>query len=280
MIQPDTIRALNDNTKVLPDSLARLDSLARVDSIQAATDSLKAIADSLKAIADSIKAIPTGFPGIPHPSLPQTESWVFIALLVLFFLIIYTISSSAGLIGETIKSFFQVKERSSIFSKASVNDFRLRFLLVIFSIGVLSLYVYLIIFKQPNPFSLKTYGYLLVLTGLFFGLKSIIFEVIGYVFFSPSVLKMAKDSYFNIVAILGVMLFPLLILQIYIPVNLYRIIEIISLGMCLGACILVIIKLFQIFFHKIVASFYILLYLCTLEILPLIILYRVYKLIV
>jgi len=273
MIHPDTIRALNDSTKVLPDSLAKLDSLARMDSIQAATD-------SLKAIADSIKAIPTGFLGIPHPSLPHTESWVFILLLVLFFLLIYSISSSAGLIGDTIKSFFEVKERSSIFSKASVNDFRLRFFLDVFSVGVLSLYVYLIIFNPVNPFSIKTYIYLLALTGFFFGLKLLIFDVIGYVFLSPSILKMAKESYFNIVAILGVVLFPLVILQIYIPVNFYHTIEIISLVMCLGACILVIIKLFQIFFHKTVASFYILLYLCTLEILPLILLYRVYKLIV
>ena len=269
MIQQDTIQALNDSTTAIPDSIARLDSLARVDS-------LKAVADSLKAIAQ----LPKGFLGIPHPSLPQTESWVFIILVILFFLLGYSVSRSAGLISETAKNFFQVKERSSIFSKASVTDLRYQLLLILFSIGVLSLYAYLMIFKQTNPFSIRIYSYFLILTGVFFGIKSLLFDLIGYIFLTPSSMKMAKESYFNILSILGIILFPLLILRIYIPVDYSYIPEIISLFVCLGGCILVIIKLFQIFYHKIVASFYILLYLCTLEILPLIILYKVYTLIV
>ena len=269
MIQQDSIQAFSDSTSAIPDSLAKFDSLARVDSITAVAEWFKAVA-----------RLPKGFIGIPHPSLPQTENWVFCILLVLFFLLVYSVSTSTGIIAETIKSFFQVKERSSIFSKATVTDFRLRLLLVLFSTGVFSLYIYLLIFKPESQFPIKTYGYFLIITGLFLGIKSVMIDVIGYVFLSPSNKKMAKESYFNIISILGVGLFPLLILQIYIPAGYYHITEIISLGMCLGACILVIIKLFQIFFHKIVASFYILLYLCTLEILPLIILYGVYKLIV
>ena len=268
MIQTDTLQVLNDSIHKIPYTLAKLDSIARVDS-------LKGIADSLKVIVN----IPRGFVGIPHPSLPQTESWVFIVIVLLFFLLVFSVSGSAGLIAETMKSFLQVKERSSIFSKATVNDSRLRLLLVSFSICVLSLYVYLMVFNPSGHFSIKNYGFLLIATGLFFGIKSLIFEMIGYIFLTPSTLKMGKESYFNIVSILGVILFPLLILQIYVPSGLYNMTEMISLIMCLSACILVIIKLFQIFFHKTVASFYILLYLCTLEILPLIVLFRVYKLI-
>jgi len=272
MIQQDTIQVLNDSVKALPDSIAKINSFIRVDSLTR-VDSLKNIADSIKAIVQ----IPKGHLGIPHPSFPQTESWVFIILLILFFLLVYSLYNSAGMIGETLKTFFQVKERSSIFSKATINNIRIRLLLIIFSIGVLSLYVYLIIFKSTTPFSIKTYCYFFILTSFFFGLKSLIFDLIGYVFLSPVSIKMGKESYFNILTILGTTLFPILIFLIYIPNNLYRIAELISLFICIGACILVIIKLFQIFFHKILASFYIMLYLCTLEILPLIILYRVYE---
>jgi len=269
MIQQDTIQALSDSTNIVQDSLSKIDSLARMDSIQAVADSLKAIVH-----------IPRGFLGIQLPSLPQTESWVFIVLLFLFFLLTYSISRSAGLFMDTLKTFFQVKERSSIFTTASITDFRFRLLLIIFSIGVLSLYVYLINYNSSTIFSIKEYGYFLIVTGLFFGLKSILFDLFGYVFLTPSNLKMAKDSYFNILSILGITLFPLLILQIYVQNNLVHSISIISLITSLSAGILVIIKLFQIFFNKMIASFYILLYLCTLEILPLIVLFRVYKLIV
>ena len=267
MLQPDTIQTLNDSIKVLPDSLAKLDSLATADSLS--------LADSLKTIIQ----IPRGFIGIPHPSLPQTESWVFVILLLLFFLLVYSISQSSGFLSDTVKTFFQVKERSSIFSKATLNDFRFKFFLIIFSIGVLSLYAYIILSKDESRFLIKGYVYFLVITALFLILKSFIIDLIGYVFLSSANLKMAKDSYFNIVSILGIILYPLLILHIYLPDNYDKITEITSLIVCLAACILVIIKLFQIFFRKIVASFYILLYLCTLEFLPLFILYQVYKLV-
>lgn len=268
MIQPDTLKSLNDSAKILPDSMAKSDSIAIADSLH--------LVDSLKAIIH----IPSGFVGIPHPSLPQTENWVFIILLLLFFLLIYSVAQSAGLISDTIKTFFQVKERSSIFSKATVNDSRLRFFLVIFSIGVLSFYAYFLLHKANLPFSIREFSLILVVTGLFFALKSLIFDLMGYVFFNPVSSKMAKEAYFNVISFWGVTLFPLLFMQLYSPEKFTGIIEIISLIVSIGASILIIIKLFQIFFGKLLASFYILLYLCTLEFLPLIILYKVYQLIV
>ncbi|HEY6914801.1 MAG TPA: DUF4271 domain-containing protein [Paludibacter sp.] len=281
MIQQDSIQLINDSAHVLsPDSLARLDSLARVDSI-ATADSLARI-DSLHMV-DSIRNVirlTRGFVGTPHPSLPQTENWVFIVLVALFFLLVFSISRSGSLISETAKNFFQVKERSSIFNKATVNDFQIRLFIIIFAISVISLCSYYFLHKPGTEFSILKFGLILAITFAFFGLKSLLFDLLGYVFLDPSSLKMAKDSYFNILSLLGMILFPLLIIHIYVPYEIHSTTEIIGLIICVLSYILIIFKLFQIFFHKIVASFYILLYLCTLEFLPLIALYQVYQLII
>ena len=268
MVQPDTLKFLTDSSRVLTDSLAKSDSVSIADSIH--------LADSIRAIA----LIPHGFVGVKHPSLPQTESWVFIILVLLFFLFVYSISQSIGLISDTFKTFFHVKERSSIFSKATVNDTRFRFFLIIFAIGSASFYVYLLLHNPELPFSIKQFSLFLLTTSLFFIIKSLLFDLIGYVFLNTSNLKMAKEAYFNVVSFWGVCLFPILILQIYIPDNFIGITQFLSLIVSISAGLLIIIKLFQIFFQKILASFYILLYLCTLEILPLIILFKVFKLIV
>jgi hypothetical protein len=268
MIQPDSIKFLTDTTTSLSDSLVKVDSLAASDSLR--------LVDSLKSIVQ----IPRGFIGMPHPSLPQTESWVFVILLTLFFLLIYSIARSYGLISDTIKTFFQVKERSSIFSNAAVNYSGFRILIILYAIGVLSFYVYLVMHKSNLPFSIKEYVFFLLVTGLFFVFKLLIFELIGYIFLTPVILKMLKDSYFNVVLFLSVVLFPLVFIQIYILDNFTQIIEIIGIFLILIAFILILIKLFQIFFRNILAIFYILLYLCTLEILPLIFLFKVYQLIV
>ena len=275
MIQSDSIKLLSDSTKVLPhhhfvakvDSAAILDSIARADSLH--------VVDSIKAIVRVI--IPSGHPGTPHPSLPGTEYWVFPILVLLFFLFAFSIARSGSLITETIKNFFQVKERSSIFSKATVNDFQIRIFLIVFSVGVVSLYAYLQLHRPDSDFSLLIYSYTLIITAIFVVLKSFMFDVLGYVFLDQATSKMAKEGYFNVFSFLGLLLFPLMIIQIYIPYNFNGVIEVISLITCIITYILITFKLFQIFFHKIIASFYILLYLCTLEFLPLFALYQVYK---
>ena len=72
MNQPDTLHIAKDSLSALTDSTAYVDSIAQADSLH--------LVDSLRAIAQ----IPRGFTGIPHPSMPQTESWVFVILILLF----------------------------------------------------------------------------------------------------------------------------------------------------------------------------------------------------
>ncbi len=267
MNQLDNIHILTDSIgKITSDSLATVDSINRMDSIH--------VADSLKLVLQK----PTGFIGIPHPSLPQNESWVFIALFILFIFLVFSMTRSSGLIADSIKTFFQVKERTSIFSKASVTDSRFRVFLITFSVLVISFYIYTLLFESHGVFSFIKYLQFLVVTILFFGFKALTFLIIGYVFLDNTSAKLAKESYFRVVAFLGIVLFPLLIFQVYVPVGLMKIDSWISFFVCISAYILITIKLFQIFFHNIVAFFYILLYLCTLEILPLFALYRAYQL--
>lgn len=302
MIQQDTIQLISDSIKTLSVTPpVRHHAILKVDTTMV-TDTLKTVVQAVDKNFDipylylpntesgidstfmfeSVKAVAkfqSGFEGKLLPSLPQTENWVFIAILLLFFLFVFSVSQSSGLILETVRTFFQVKERSSIFSKVTINDFRFRFFLISFSTGVISLYAYVLLHNSSSPFDLREYLYFIVVTSIFFGIKALFIDLICYVFFDPRITKMAKNSYFNIISFLGIALFPLLISYIYMPVYLSNITETISLVICIIGCILIIIKLFQIFLHKTIASFYILLYLCTLEFLPLLALFKVYQLI-
>jgi len=232
--------------------------------------------DTLKNITHKF----SGFDGIPHPNLPQNESWIFVIIMLLFFVLVFSVSSSKTMLLETIRTFAQAKERSSLFSNATVNDFRFRFFLNIFSIAVLSLYGYLTFYEQSNNLSITAYLSLLVFTLFFFGIKSLLIDFIGFVFLDTTSLKIAKESYFNIISFAGIILFPLLLLHIYAPSSFDYAVDISSLIVCLLVVLLLFFKLFQIFFNKIASSFYILLYLCTLEFIPFLLLYYGYKLII
>ena len=276
---------LNDSIHILSDSALFADSLLRADSLQRA-DSIMRVdsimrADSI-ALADSLRLakLTRGFEGIPHPSFPESESWVFGTILFLFLMMVVSFLRSSGWFYESVRIFFQVKDRSSIFSKTTINDFQSRFILILFSVGVLSLYGYILLIPSGRPFEITQYALVLGVTLLFYIFKFLSIEVLGYVFLEKQSLKIARESYFNLLIYLGIVLFPLLIFQIYFPLWLNDYTVYISLVVCVLLFVFLIFKLFQIFFQKAVTSFYLLLYLCTLEILPVFLIYSIIRTII
>lgn len=263
----DSLNALKADSVARMDSIVRADSLARIDSVR--------MADSLQLAAHRN----SGFPGIAHPSTVHNEIWVVVLMLLFFLLLVFSIARSGSLIPETIKNFFQLKERSSIFSKATVNDAKIRFSIRVFSIGVISLFCYTYFNGENASVSLLRFGYFAVATYGFFWLKNVLFDLLGYVFLDVASIRLAKESYFNILSLIGICFFPLLLIQFYNPYNITPIIHTTALILCIVGYLLIVFRLFQIFLHKILASFYILLYLCTLEFLPLVGLFFVYYLI-
>lgn len=287
LTQTDSIQQIADSTTtvIATRPLVLKDTIVEVTHNWSLIDSTK---DSIQTwlsqdstrIAESLARhipIPRGFVGALHPALPQNEMWVFLVLAALFFIAVFSISQSSGLVSELSKPFFQITDRSSLFSKKTITDIRFRFFLILFSIGVISLFAYVSLSDAAVEFTFLRYTYFFGVTALFFGVKSLSIDIVGNVFVDTKSLKIAKESYSNIVSFLGLSLFPVLLIQIYLHHNYHYIVSIIGALCCVAAAILVIIKLFQLFYHKLLASFYILLYLCTLEILPLIALYWAYK---
>ena len=274
-MQQDSIaKAINDSLKLLrEDSIAHADSIVRADSL-ARIDSIR-VADSLRVAAHQN----SGFPGVHHPSFAFTEYWVFPVLLMMFFFIVLAVSRSGSLIPETIKNYFQLKERSSIFSKATVNDFRIRLFIIIFSVMVFAFYAFYLLHEPGTPFSVLKFGSVLLITALFFWLKSLVFDLLGYVFMDAVSARMARDSYFNALSFVGIILFPIVIIRVYSPYNMDLLLDVTAMVVCVTGYVLIIFKLFQIFLTKFVATFYILLYLCTLEFLPLIAMFQVYRIV-
>jgi len=202
-------------------------------------------------------------------------------LLALFFLLVICIRLYPSFIYEVIRSIFRVKERSSIFSNLEASDLRLRFLYLFFSYCVISLYVYFILFEPDvGNFSFVRYPLFLGATIGFFLIKYLFVRLLNYVFFDENKGKIAIESYNNILILFGILLFPLLVFSIYSPPLVAVVAQTVSLILCLAAAALAIFKLFQIFYSKLFDFFYILLYLCTLEILSILALFQVYRAIV
>ena len=217
------------------------------------------------------------FEGVPIPQLPNNESWVFVIVLVLFILFIFSLNRSYSWIVDSLNNITKVKTRSSIFSKTTAEEYQSRFLLTIFSIGVLSLFVYLNFFPLIT-LNLKVYSLLFICSLIFLFFKQILSKIIAFTFIDKQLYKISSEYFHITLSFLGILLYPLLILKIYHYHGIdEQVFDILAIIFTLSAFIFLTIKFFQIFYRKILDFFHILLYLCTLEILPLIGMYQVYK---
>ena len=263
MPEKDSIQTLSDSAQLVMDSLQHHDSVLLADSI--------ARADSIALHAFK------GFDGVLAVGVPSNQNWVFLVLLFMFGVIVVSFLRAFSSPVEILTSFFNSKERNSIFNKSSIDNFEQKVYFFIFSITSLSLFSYLVFHNQGQAFRVLTYLYFLTATVLFFLAKYILSKLLSYIFLDKSSMKMVTDSYLNVVSFVAFLLYPVMLMHLYasnISLN-YTInaaLIIIVLGVILFA-----IKLVQIFLQKIVASLYLLLYLCTLEILPVIGMIQVFR---
>lgn len=239
------------------------------------------ISDTIVALNDTVLTTATiRYDGNPIPSTTITENWVFGVVFILFILMIIAVNRSYNWIVEAFRNLSKVRNRSSIFSKTTAEEYQSKFLLTIFSTGVISLYLYLHLYIG-NALSLRVFILFFIAGLIFLFFKNLLMNLVAYVFLDPELLKIAKENYFNIISFLGFLLYPLLILRLYINTGVdVKMFDSIAVILSISALIFMTIKLFRIFLHKILDFFHLMLYLCTLEILPLIGMFQAYKLII
>lgn len=211
----------------------------------------------------------SGFSGIPIPSLPATElwvSWMFVGLAVLLLLTHFIDNYT---IPECFNISFKVKERSSIFTKTTLQNPWAQSLFFVFQLFILALGAQVLLQQGNTPFQFMTMLRYVLFIGLFFLFKFLILKLLAFVFFhkNPNAALWIK-TYFQCIGAYCFILFPILFLYIFVPEKYIIIPVILLIANTLALIAILLVKLFQLFFQKTLALFYLLLYLCTLEIFP------------
>lgn len=223
------------------------------------------------ANSDTVFSPFSGFVGLPISSGFSTESWIFILFLFSFLLLSFIVQKSDGILSENFKSFFSKSKLQN-----SIQFFRLQPFIFAFNVIILSFTLYFLLLsteKSSLDFLLfLKFGLVFI---LFFAVKYLFFELIGFVFFDVRTTREYQKIYFTLLTFSAIFLFPFLLFYIYQPSLWINAINIVGLIFLIAFHTILISKLFLFFFVKRIALLYIFLYLCTLEILPLIVLIRV-----
>ena len=214
--------------------------------------------------------------GNPIPFAVQSQSWLALLLIFQFFVYFRAFSHFRKFWTESIKELFQSKERSSLFIDTSVKNSRQIFYLSFLCTINLALFLYLFIVHQKIYYENQSITILLFfgIVLLFFSLKFSVLQFLQFVFLDNSTtIDSIRNSLFVLTSALGFLMYINVLLLIYSPFQSTHFLFITGFIIYILYVILVAYRLIKYFYTQIYSFFYLILYLCTLEILPAILLY-------
>jgi hypothetical protein len=203
---------------------------------------------------------------------PFADSGITLCVLLAFFVLAYVLTNGKRYLAQQIKNLFYMRERASLFAVETGADVRYRTLLVFLTNLLLGIFFFDFTYdRMPELFQerppLLLLGVYVGAVLLFFLVRLLLYQGINLIFFEKSKRHQWVDSYLLIYSLLGILLFPLMLLVVFFdlanPTSYILFIILAAFGE-----IMLIYKCFNIFFSKRHGTLHLILYLCTLEMVP------------
>ena len=213
-----------------------------------------------------------GMRGMELPYQLRSDWMVTSVLFLCFILVSYVLAHGKKHLEQQFKNFALSKERASLFDDTTASDVRYTLVLILQTCILSGFCVYdyfsdhdLLLFRTvPHYLLLSIYiGYIV----FFFVIKWILYSFVNWIFFNKTRNIIWLESYFNVVIGAGFLLFPIVLLIVYFDLS-PQIAPYFIGFVIIIAKILLFYKCFSNFFNKFHGAFHLILYFCTLEILP------------
>ncbi len=214
-------------------------------------------------------------PGKELPSTIQQEVWFVPLMLILFCGFGMVLSARFSYIIQATREFFYPKNRSNVFSDRITDEFGFKLAMTTLSFSTITLFCQFVrmdLFHYPCQHILHDLGVILLLFIGYVAFKLLIIQYICSIFYDKNTFRVVRHSYATICFALCMALFPFVVLVSFTNHTMATYALMIGCGLCVAAVLLYIYKIVSIFFTGLTSIFYLILYLCTLEILPTIVL--------
>ncbi|MBR2262146.1 MAG: DUF4271 domain-containing protein [Paludibacteraceae bacterium] len=201
----------------------------------------------------------------------QQQVWFLPLILLMLTLYGWVNSTYSKALTQDFKEFFYPQNRSDFYTSSVSEISRVKILLTTLSIFSIALFCYFSskqLFSSHHGSFLYTYLSLLGIITAYMAFKLISIRVICYVFFDYPTWVNIKRTYSTLTSSMSIGLFILSIIVAYANDTIAAIALYAGLVICGIAVLLYLYKFLSIFFTGIASIFYLILYLCTLEILP------------
>ena len=214
-----------------------------------------------------------GVAGDPVPYSVHGDSFITTLLLVLFVMALISISNAWGFIVRQVKGFVYPATSEVLNMTETAVELRFQTFLALLACVMEALLFYFYSLDHYGDTYVLSSPYLLIL--IFFGmtvgyyaLKMLLYTVVNRTFFDGKRNRQWMKSFLFITSLEGALLFPLVVLHAYFNLSLDHVVFCFLVVLSIVK-MLTIYRSFVIFFRRNVVQLQIILYFCTLEILPL-----------
>ena len=235
--------------------------------------------DSVSGIRGKVTSFqPTGMAGDPVPYQFKTDNFVTISLMVSFFLVVWVISRSRHFLHSRVKDFFHTRHHASLFAEQTQNELRGQLFLIFQTCFVQGILYFDFtqehqteVFNQVSPYQILGTG--VGICCLYYLFKMAVYSFVNSVFFSRRQRTDWSETYLLCVLGLGLALFPVALLVVYFDLSFHTMSWLFLCILLLDKSLLFY-KCYRTFFNSPLGLVHLFLYFCTLEIMPLLILFR------
>ncbi len=262
-----------ESIKPKKDSITLPVFTTNIDTLLAEKRTLHPV-DSLTLATDK----PSGLSGTLLNQCPNTSDGF--TLIFILSLILTTCAYSLGTRFYThfFKTLFSGKERISFLFESTLTGFEFKTCLTLQTILLEGLIFYNLIREQIfgeniNKNYIMTLSAFVVIIAAYHLIRGISFAIMGNIFSTNSTTRSFISEYFTLLSLWGTWLLPVALFMVFAHLNIYITATFLIIPALLIR-ILTIHKGVKIFFNNLRGPFYIFLYLCALEIMPLIVLFQ------
>ena len=207
----------------------------------------------------------------------QAEFWFTPLLFLLFFGYGLIFFRRKKILEQDLKEFFAFSRRTDLFRGESFADSsQARVALETLGIVMISLFLYFLTIDLLGDRIERFY----IVLPLFFGFtllyvlsKVAAVRLICYVFFDRNVSLKWTRTFNSFILFVGIGLIPVILFLSFSPASWYTVMIYVGICLYVGLFVLYLFHLATFFFKSVSSLFYLILYLCSLEVLPAVILY-------
>ncbi len=222
-------------------------------------------------INNAVTAYASGLPLEPRPELLGYNSGLLCIIIAMMLIVIFNIRQYSRFLKTLFNDMWSLRRRSTLFDERTVNETRIMGALIIQlcvceSILLLAGMPLLGLYVPPAKAAVVASAFIGV-TFVYYFLQVVAYKVIGYVFAEPKQSDQLLSGFNSSQTLLGFcLLLPAMSVLFYPSLTEALLCTSILLYLC--ARIIFIYKGFRIFYHNFSTLLYFILYLCTVEIIP------------